>query len=395
MDMTEIKRALDETFGPIKDAQQKSEKEIREELGKLLERLNKQDVNLIDLGQKLAGLSESGRKAHHADTIGEVFVKSEAFKAMTSGGNASRARVTLEGDQLKAVAPIYGTIDPNQFPVAPQREDGIRPPAMRKTFVRDALPNAPTTSNMIEYVQEKSHQLAPQVVSEGALKPQSDMSFELVQAPVVTIAHWILVSRQVLDDAAQLQAYINMRMTYGLKVKTDDEILNGTGVSGHFAGLTTLATPFVPAAGSIGLDNIRVAMANLETLDYDPNLLIMSPTDWATLQLTKTPDGIYLFGTPMTPASPNIWGLPVISSNAMTAGQFLLGDRNQAMVWDRQQTTVEVSREDVDNFRRNMVTILVEERLALSVFAPQAWEYGPLAGGVVGALSAEKSKATK
>ena len=33
---------------------------------------------------------------------------------------------------------------------------------------------------------------------------------------------------------------------------------------------------------------------------------------------------------------------------------------------------IELSREDSDNFRRNMVTILTEERLALTVYRPQA-----------------------
>ena len=69
----------------------------------------------------------------------------------------------------------------------------------------------------------------------------------------------------------------------------------------------------------------------------------------------------------------------------------LVGDGRQAMVWDRQALTVEVSREDSDNFRRNMVTILVEERLGLSVFAQGAFAYGPL--GKVTPPAGTKAKA--
>ena len=46
---------------------------------------------------------------------------------------------------------------------------------------------------------------------------------------VITIAHWIPASRQVLDDAPMLQSYINVRMTYGLKLEEEDELLNGDG----------------------------------------------------------------------------------------------------------------------------------------------------------------------
>jgi hypothetical protein len=64
------------------------------------------------------------------------------------------------------------------------------------------------------------------------------------------------------------------------------------------------------------------------------------------------------------------------------------------MIWDRQSITVEVSREDRDNFVKNMVTILVEERLGLSAFAPAAFQYGPIkAAAAPGGSKSSKSAA--
>ena len=45
-----------------------------------------------------------------------------------------------------------------------------------------------------------------------------------------TLAHWIPVSRQVLDDAVALQDYINMRLMYGLKLVEENQLLNGNGI---------------------------------------------------------------------------------------------------------------------------------------------------------------------
>jgi HK97 family phage major capsid protein len=385
MDMTEIKRALEETFGAVKDAQTKTAEEIRAELKTLAEKVAGQDVNLIDLGQKLAGLSENGRRQTKCETIGEVFVKSEQFKALKGNSNARSARITLEGEQLKAVGPVVSDAPPNNFPVTPDRRPGIIAPGMNRVWVRDVLPVGGTTSNMVEYVREKSAQQNPDYQHpEGALKAQSDFQFELVQAPVVTIAHWLLASRQVLDDEAQLQAYLNMRMQYGLARKEDNEILKGDGAAGHLTGLITVATPYVPTIAAYnGADNIRLAMAAIELAYYTSTVLMLNPQDWAAMQLLKSTTGEYLFGSPYAPIRPRLWDLDIVSTQSIPLGQFLVGDGAEAMIWDRQQVSVEVSREDSDNFRRNMVTILVEERLTTSIYAAQAWEYGPLTGGTL------------
>ncbi len=393
MDMTEIKRALEETFGAVKDAQNKTAEEIRAEIKALAEKVQGQDVSLIDLGQKLAGLSENGRCETKADTIGEYFVKSEAFKGIQGGNsNSARARVTLEGEQLKAVAPIYESIDPNQYPVYSQQLATIRGPAVNSIWVRDMLPQGQTSSNMIEYPQEKAAQLNADYQIEGQLKAQSDLSFEMKQAPIVTLAHWILASRQVLDDVPQLQSYINTRMIYGLRMKEDAELLAGDGAAGHIAGLITQATPFVPTDALYNsADNVRMMMAQIQALFYQPTMAVLNPMDWAALQLQKSANGEYLFGSPLAPITPRLWNLDVSSTYAMPQGNALVGDGRQSMVWDRQALTVEVSREDSDNFRRNMVTILVEERLGLSVFAQGAFAYGPLSKAVTPPVTSKKS----
>jgi HK97 family phage major capsid protein len=390
MDMTEIKQALEETFGQIRDGQAKSLDEMRAEMKTLNERLAKADVNLIDLGQKMAGLSENGRRETKAETIGEAFVKSDQFKALKNNGNARSARVTFEGDQMKAVGPIVGDAPPNNYPVTPDRRPGIRPPGMNSVWVRDSIPVGNTTSNMVEYVREKSAQQNPDYqVPEGALKGQSDFQFELVQAPVVTIAHWVLASRQVLDDEAQLQSYLNMRMTYGLRRKEDNEILKGDGAAGHLTGITTVCNQFAPTDPTYnGPDNIRMAMAEIEGAYYTPSVLMLHPMDWAAMQLLKSTTGEYLFGSPFAPIAPRVWNLDIVSTNSIAQGNFLCGDGMEAMIWDRQQVSVEVSREDADNFRRNMVTILVEERLTTSLYSTGSWQYGPL---VVGGGAAMKT----
>ena len=52
---------------------------------------------------------------------------------------------------------------------------------------------------------------------------------------------------------------------------------------------------------------------------------------------------------------------------------------NSATIYDRMTPVVLISTEDRDNFIRNAVTILCEERIALAVRRPEALIYGDYA----------------
>jgi HK97 family phage major capsid protein len=83
--------------------------------------------------------------------------------------------------------------------------------------------------------------------------------------------------------------------------------------------------------------------------------------------------------------TPTLWGLPVAVSFAMPINNFLTGAfRYAAQLFDREDANVAVSTEDRDNFVKNMVTILAEQRMALVVSRPQALVKGTFTGVVGG-----------
>jgi HK97 family phage major capsid protein len=256
---------------------------------------------------------------------------------------------------------------------------------MRPLVVRDLITPGSTSSNAIEYPVETDNPsvTGAAVVSEAALKPQSNITFDLKSVPVRTIAHWMKASRQIMDDVPQLQSYIDGRLRYGLSFVEENELLYGDGTGQHILGIIPQASAYSAAftpANSQNIDTLRLASLQATLAFYPATGYVLHPTDWAKIELTKDAQQRYIVGNPIDPIAPRLWNLPVVQTTAMQVTKFLTGAfRLGAQIFDRMSMEVLISTEDQDNFVRNMITIRAEERLALAVYRPAAFIYGTLA----------------
>jgi HK97 family phage major capsid protein len=360
--------------------------EIRSFTEKVSSTIAEQSSRLLALEQKATSPRYGSDYNEQSQTIGEKLIGSENFKAFTSAGLPRSGKIRI-GD-LHKTALVNSTLGSSTLVQADRR--GILPPIQRRLTVRDVLPQAQTSSNAIEYPKESSftNNAAPQYSAgayENVTKAESAISFTLNLVPVTTVAHWLPVSRQLLDDAPGLSAYVNSRLLYGLKKKEEEELLNGSGIQGHLSGLITNATAFETNYSDTSgtyLDALRKGALQLLAADLNPDVCIVNPVDWDTAISTKESgsgisSGQYIFADPAFMPRNEVWGMRVVVTNSMTQSQFLIMDSNQAgMIFDRQDATVEVSREHSDYFVRNMAAVLVEERLALAVFNSTAVIYG-------------------
>jgi HK97 family phage major capsid protein len=123
--------------------------------------------------------------------------------------------------------------------------DQVRPQLLTEIYrgmdlqggsVRDVLINGTTTSDAITYFRELAFTNAAAGVAEASnttdtsgTKPESAITFEQATDSVKTIAHWIPVTRQTLDDVAMMETYVNQRLLDGLKLEESDQLLNGAG----------------------------------------------------------------------------------------------------------------------------------------------------------------------
>ena len=371
-----LEAAFKENHQELKTWMEKAEGQIKEsgeaqtEVKSALEALATKGEEVGQRIDKLEGrINMGGAAAERQKSVGETFVESDEFKSMQNG------RGTVARLQTKAIVNATGQ---NQPLVGDDRVPGIIHEPNRRLTIRDLLPVGRTSSNLVQFTSENvfTNNAGPQIGSgspteyENVTKPESNITFTLSNAAVTTLAHFILASRQVLSDAPMLQSYIDGRLRYGLALEEEDQILNGTGVDNNLSGLVTNQTTYNRGAtDDTYIDTLRKAITQCQLSEYQASAIVMNPADWETIELQKDSQNRYIFAQPQGIAGPRMWGLPVLPTNSMTAGTFLVGAFDMAaQIWDREDATVEVSREDNDNFRKNMVTILAEERLALTIY---------------------------
>jgi HK97 family phage major capsid protein len=314
-------------------------------------------------------------------SMGQQFIESDQFKSF---GGKGTVRVKMPRADITNVTGTVGsnTSTANSL-VSTMRVPGIVTPPEQKLTIRDLIAPGTTSQGSVEFVQETGYTNAAALVTEGGTKPQSELTFELKHAPVRTIAHIFKASRQILDDAPALQSYIDARARYGLRLTEEDEILNGDGTGIHLLGLIPSASAFnaqFVVEAKQRMDTIRLAILQVFLSNFPANGVVLHPTDWAAIQLTKDSQERYIIGNPQDGNAARLWNLPVVESLSMDADDFLVGAFNLgAQVFDRMEIEVLLSTEDGDNFKTNMVTLRAEERVALAVYRPEAFVTGAFA----------------
>jgi HK97 family phage major capsid protein len=330
-------------------------------------------------GWSAQNLMASGSPYQQAREQG-VFSSSARFGTIQMGQIASREDAVRFMSELPGApaAPI-GTASVGGA-IQPDRR-GIIAPMLRPLRLLDLIPTGPTDSNSIEYVQITAIPNTVGMQAEGAVKPEAGLTMDDATAPVRTIAGWIKVNRQAMDDTAGLSTLINTLLPYDVRRKIEFQILRGDGTGQNLTGI--LNTTGVGAPTFVEGDNTADAILRAMTLvilsNQEPNFAALHPIDWQNLLLMREGSlggartGQYLYGGPGTMAAATIWGMAITPSVALTQGAPLVGDSMGATLLVREGVNVKTSDSDQDDFVRNRVTVLAEARVALPVWYPSAF----------------------
>jgi len=247
-------------------------------------------------------------------------------------------------------------------------EPGVSRPKRPVIKVRNIVNAGTTTSKFVTYVSQVTTSTSVWT-AEGEEKTIIEPKYEEVSEEVKKIAGTIRISKEMLADLSFIQSEINTDLMESIEQGIEDALINGAGGT-SLNGIISYAQTF--AAGSFAgtvpnanlSDVIRIAIAQIQSANFEPTHVVLNPMDVAAMQLTKTSAGEYTY--PMFLMDANglsyVANLPVVVTSNIAAGTYLVGDFTKSNVRIREGVNMQVGYVN-DDFQRNMVTILAEARL--------------------------------
>ncbi len=321
-------------------------------------------------------------------TLGEQFIDSDGYKKSIVGGKAAiDGKFTFEAKgflfpagQKATFTTTGGGLDSTVNYV---NTGGMIMVEQQRLTIRDLLAVGQTTLNSIPYIAETSFTNSADMVAEEGEKPEATLATEDRTAPVKKIAVLIKVTDEMFADFPMMRDYVNSRLRFMVLAKEEQQLLNGTGSGSQITGILQTSGIQTQAQGSdSNADAIHKAITKVRSTGfYEPDALVIHPTDWQLLRLAKDQNLQYYGGGPFTGtygvggiAGDTYWGLKVVVTTAIATGTALVGAfKLGAQIWQREGVKVEAFDQNEDDVNFNRITVRVEERLALAVYRPLAF----------------------
>jgi HK97 family phage major capsid protein len=361
-----------------------------------------------DLGRKLGPSVSSIKSVQVGDepldrvmktfekSLGEQFVESPGYKnaqnlykesgRLPSGFSTGQVSLEAKGTLLEGAGGGGGGL----AATVPQVVPGVVDRLFQGLTVADLFMSGQASTNSIRYVVEGTATSGAAGVAEAGLKPESTLGLTTTDEPIKKIATILPVSDEMLEDAPQIQAYINGRLSLFVRIEEERQLVRGTSGGNEVQGLLTgRGVPVYAGGTAVGNRAVQLfkAMNGMRGSAFlEPDWVIMNPADWEAVRLLTDSAGQFMGGGPFmgqygnngmisasgqaSGAADSIWNKPTYVTAAVGAGTAIVGSRAAAQVWRRGGLSVEATNSHADYFQRNLVAIRAEERLGLAVYRP-------------------------
>lgn len=340
------------------------------DLTKALTEMNKAKITQDEAKRKSFGDVISEGFETLGKSVDEQIAKIKQFTANKNAGMSIN---------LKAAANVMTVIS---GAVAPDYQPIVGPPH-ELYHARNFIPVSPTISNLIRYIRFNPTTNLIQPVAPGVLKNQIDYVETLVDAAVVKIAGWINVQDEFLEDIVGATSFLSAELPMALYDAEDLQIFKGSGATNNIAGLystaAALTLPYGPVnVTSNNIDLLAGAATYVRRQKRIATAAWTSPEDYLAILINKSSGATQVYTYPVRFNDNNnmlyIGDFPVIQHTVFNPGEGFVGDfARGCRIFQKADATMRFSTENVDNFVKNVTTVLIEERIALANFYPESF----------------------
>lgn len=333
--------------------------------------------------QAIGGLQDHEETPAPSDakSLGEFAAKQIGDRLKASKGS----KFTLSTPEFKAATDVHvtpGALAPALTTIDTNIVTGVR----RRLTVADLLGSESISGTAITYFVEGALEGDFAIVGENGQKPQLHYADPTpVTEALKKIAGFIKESDEIIEDLPWFMSAINGRLLYNLGLFEENQLLAGSGTGANLAGILNrsgIQTETSADAGDNADALFRAITKTALNSGLDADGIVINPTDYQALRLSKDANGQYFgggffagqYGNGGIQEQPPLWGLRTVVTPAIAAGTALVGAFAQAgSVIRKGGVRVESTNSDEDDFTNNRVTIRAEERLALAVRRPSGF----------------------
>lgn len=365
-------------FNALKEAEGENSKAIAKMSEKLMDIQDKQYQELkailkeqgIELAKvkKGEGVSADANKSFTSLLTEKLAASSEELKAMKFDNNKNDVNITVKAP---ATMLISTNVSGGNIPVE-DRLEGFNIIPSREVRFLDVLSKRSTSSNVVSWVYQANKDGAAGQTGEGATKNQIDFDLVVANEAVKKTTAFIKVSTEMLDDIVWIQSEIEAELMRELLKAVESGAYGGDGTGNNLNGVRTVASAFDATgfSGAAGVENpneidvLAVAMNQIAIAEQPAaNYIFMNPTDVTKLKMVKvtSTDRRYVDRTLLAGSTLVVDGVPIIPTTLVTAGEYLIGNFDLAMLVTRNEVMINIGL-DADDFTKNLRTILAEWR---------------------------------
>lgn len=205
------------------------------------------------------------------------------------------------------------------------------------------------------------------IVTPGADKPETVITYTPATENFATVAHIHPIAEQVFKQAPNCVEAAIFRMVVLLAEKVDDYILDQAN-----AGAT--AVTIALSATVTAIDAVMLLVQASPESDMRPDVVFASRDFFNKIRNSKDANGLYILPVQLLDDEINVGGVPVRRADTLPANSLVTGPFGRGMmVHGTDGVEVATSNSDGDNFKKNLVTLRVEEMLAAYPLRPAAF----------------------
>jgi len=369
IDSGEKLESLETSLTEIKEANEKNAS--KEDLDKMVLSFNELSENFEKLSEKKEPVLTSEGEFRKAFEEAAKEIKGKAGSKSPGYVTVSKAVGTMS-----IASSVTGTM-----PQA-EREAGFAN-VVRQTFtVRNGANAYGINSRTAEWVEQQNIEGSAGMTAEGNAKTQLDWEFIVKNETVKKITSYVKITEEMLNDIDGMMGEVNGNLKYQIELLEEVQLLTGDGTGQNLNGVINVYGQALAVAGlgasfaantATNWDVLSAAITQIRVNgkgELVANRIFLNPIDYfLSIHTSRSSTRDYINPVTVVPnVSPGglpsvfIWGVPVVQSDNIVVGSFLVADMTKFTIRDKETLKVELGL-DADDFTKNLVTIRGEKQL--------------------------------